>query len=285
MISGVLMLLLLTSEIEAVQCSLGVPVTIDYSIPDGFVPRPVEVTDNFVLLEQQGDSITIVPMILDTLFLPPLYAVSDNLEIIFPPPVIVVSRTMPDTTWNVPLFPSPLLHSIPPGFPQDYLYRHSFWEKWGRAPSKRWILPAILSLLVVLVILLIWLTHRKHKMIPSADNSPATRESLSPLDEVQDLLNSKAFAEGRWPEFYMDVDRLLRNTVAVRFGISSKAYTWHQIRRQLAKEKNGRKFTDDAAELAREITLQRYAAWGGSRERAKRYTSILLTLREVWHRQ
>ncbi|MCK4806391.1 MAG: hypothetical protein KAT09_02030 [Candidatus Aegiribacteria sp.] len=286
MISLVLTILLLTSEIEAVQCSLGVPVTIDYSIPEGFIPRSVEVTYNFILLEQQGDSITIVPMALDTLVLPPLYAVADTVEVEteFPPPVVTVARTMPDTTWNVPVFPAPLIHNIPPGLPQDYLERHSFWERWGRAPSSRWLLPVILSLAAVLAALLIWHIHRRRNMLPPADTSSVLKESLSPLDEVQALLDSKAFAEGRWPEYYRDVDRLLRDTVAVRFGISSRAYTWHQIRSQLAGETKGRKFTDDAAELTREIILQRYAAWGGSRERAKRYTSMLLTLREEWHK-
>jgi len=285
MISLVLTILLLTSEIEAIQCSLGVPVTIEYSIPEGFSPQPVEVTDNFVLLEQQGDSIKIVPMVLDTLFLPPLFAVSDSLEMEFPPPFTVVVRTMPDTTWNVPVFPSPLHHTIPPGLPEDYLERHSFSERWGRAPSTRWLLPSILSLVAVLAAILILLIHRRRNLLPPADTSSVLKESLSPLDEVHALLNSKAFAEGRWPEYYKDVDRLLRDTVAVRFGISSRAYTWHQIRRQLAGETKGRKFTDDAAELTREIILQRYAAWGGSRERAKKYTSKLLNLREEWHRQ
>lgn len=285
MISLVLTVLLLTSEIEAVQCSLGVPVTIDYSIPETFVPRPIEVTGGFILLEQQGDSITIVPIVLDTLFLPPLYAISDSLEIEFHPPVVTVARTMPDTTWNVPVFPAPLHHNIPPGLPHDYLDRHSFWEKWGRAPSSRWLLPVILSLAAFLAVILILLIHRKRNILPSADASSILKESMSPLDEVKALLDSKAFAEGRWPEYYKDIDRLLRDTVAVRFGISSRAYTWHQIRRQLAGETNGRKFTDDAAELTREIILQRYAAWGGSRERAKKYTSKLLNLREEWHRR
>lgn len=285
MISLVLTVLLLISEIAAVQCYLGVPVTIDYCIPEDFVPRPIEVTDAFVLVEQQGDSITIIPMTLDTLFLPPLYAVSDSLEMGFPPPVVTVARTMPDTTWNVPVFPAPLIHSIPPGLPQDYLEQHCFWEKWGRAPSSRWLLPAILSLVAVLAALLIWFVHRRRNILPPADTSSILKKSLSPLDEVRALLDSKAFAEGRWPEYYKDIDRLLRDTVAVRFGISCSAYTWHQIRKQLAKEKNGRNFTNASTELVREITLQRYASWGGSRERAKRYTSILLTLREEWHRQ
>jgi hypothetical protein len=284
MIPGVLALFLLISEVEVIQSSLGVPVTIDYSIPEGFAPRPLEATDDFILLEQNGDSITIVPMALDTLVLPPLHAVSDSLEMDFSAPFLEVVRTMPDTTWIVPVFPSPLSHRIPPGFAEDYLDRHSFWERWGRAPSNRWLLPAILSLTAVIMTFLVWLIHRKRKRLSTTDTSYAAKAVISPLDEVQALLDSKAFAEGRWLEYYRDIDRLLRDTVAFKFGISNRAYTWHQIRRQLSREKGGRKFIDDSAELSREITLQRYASWGGSRERAKRYTSALLFLRREWHR-
>lgn len=284
MIPGVLAIFLLISEIEAVQCSLGVPVTIDYSIPEGFVPRPLEVTDDFFLLEQNGDRITIVPMVSDTIFLPPIYAVSDSLEMEFSAPFIEVVRTMPDTTWIVPVFPSPLNHMIPPGFAEDYLDRHRFWERWGRAPSNTWLLPAILSLAAVIAALTACLIHRKRKRLSATDTFSATKEPISPLDEVQALLDSKAFADGRWLEYYRDVDRLLRGTVAFRFGISNRAYTWHQIRRQLSREKGGRGFIDDSSELLKEITLQRYASWGGSRERAKRYTSSLLSLRREWHR-
>ncbi len=286
MISGVLTAILLISGIETVHTSLGVQVTIDYSIPDGFVSLPLEVTDDFVLLFQSGDSITIVPMVLDTLILPPIHAVFDTLEVEkdFPPPVVVVARTMPDTTWNVPVFPAPLVHTIPSGLPQDYLEMHNFWERWGGTPSNRWLLPLVLSLAAVLTMLLIWFIHRRRRELPSASVSSVLSGSHSSLDEVRTLLDSKAFAEGRWPEYYKDIDRFLRDTLAVRFDISNKAYTWHQIRIQLDKEKNTRNLIADAKELTREITLQRYAAWGGSRERARKFTSILLTLREEWHK-
>lgn len=284
MISGILALLLLTSEIETVQCSLGVPVTIDYSIPEGFTPSFIEATDDFFLLEQKGDSITVIPMVLDTLFLPPLHAVSDTMEMEFPPPVVEVLRTMPDTTWNVQVFPSPLAHRIPPGLPQDYLNMHRFWNIWGRAPSNSWLIPSILLLVVIIIALIILLIVKKRKELLNAETSTVLKR-VSPLDEVKALLNSKAFVEGRWPEYYRDVDRLLRDTAAFRFGISNRAYTWHQIRRHLSMEKKGSKFIDDSAELSREISLQRYAAWGGSRERAKRYTLMLLSLRGEWHRR
>lgn len=284
MIPGVLALFLLISEVETIQCSLGVPVTIVYSIPEGTVPQPLEATDDFILLNQNYDSITIVPMVLDTLVLPPLYAVSDSLVMEFPAPFIEVVRTMPDTTWSVPVFPSPLSHRIPPGFAEDYLDRHRFWERWGNAPSNRWFVPAIVSLAAVLTALTVWLIRRKRRVLSTADTSYAAKAVISPLDEVQALLDSKDFADGRWLEYYRDVDRLLRDTVAFRFGISNRAFTWHQIRRQLSREKGGREFIDDSSELSKEIILQRYASWGGSRERAKRYTSSLLSLRREWHR-
>ena len=287
MISILLTVIFLTSEIETVQCSLGVPVTIDYSIPEGFTPQPLEVTDSFVLLEQQGSSITIVPIALDTLILPPMHAVSDRRQVDeeYPPPLVSVARTMPDSTWIVPVFPSPMVHTIPPGIPRDYLERHCFWERWGKSPPNRWLLPLILSLAAILTVILIWLIRRRRSELHSDDEPSLSGKSLSPLDEVKALLDSRAFVEGRWPEYYMDVDRLLRNTLDVRFGISSRAYTWRQIRSELAREKIGRKFIESTEELSREIVLQRYAAWGGSRERAKKYTSMLLNIREEWHRQ
>ena len=287
MIPLIIALSLPASGLETIHTPLGLPVTIDYSIPEGFVPRGIEATDGFVLLGQQGDSITIIPIVLDTLVLPSIYAVSDTLGAgnEFTPPLVVVSRTMPDTTWIVPVFPAPLLHTIPPGLPQDYLKQHSFWEKWGRAPSHRWLLPVILVSAAILTALLIWFIHRKRSRLSSADIPSVPMVSHSPLNEVKALLDSKAFAEGRWPEYYRDIDRLLRDTLAVRFAISNRAFTWRQIVRQLNEDNSTGNLLTEATELTREITLQRYASWGGSRERAKRFTLILLKLREEWHRQ
>ncbi len=287
MIPALLALLLQASGAQTVHTSLGLPVTIDYSIPEGFVPEDIEVTGDFVLLEQQGDSITIIPMVLDTLILPSLYAISDSLglENEFTPPVLVVSRTMPDTTWIVPVFPAPLLHTIPPGLPQDYLQRHCFEEKWGRAPSHRWILPVSIGSAAILTAFLIWFMHRRRSRLSSSFIPSVSGVSYSPLSEVKALLDSRAFAEGRWPVYYRDIDRLFRDTLAVRFAISNRAFTWHQIRMQLNEEDSTSNLLTDATDLTREISLQRYAAWGGSRERARRFTLILLKLREEWHRQ
>ena len=287
MIPVLLALLLPASDVQTIHASLGLPVTIDYSIPEGFVPGNIEVTDDFVLLEQQGDSITIIPMVLDTLLLPSIYAISDTLglENEFTPPVLLISRTMPDTAWIVPVFPAPLHHTIPPGLPQDYLERHCFAEKWGRAPSHRWILPVSIGSTATLIALLIWFMHRRRSRLSSSFIPTVSGVSHSPLGEVKALLDSKAFAEGRWPDYYRDIDRLLRDTLAFRFAISNRAFTWQQIRMQLNEEDSTSNLLADATNLTREIKLQRYAAWGGSRERAKRFTLILLKLREEWHRQ
>jgi len=278
-----LTLFILISQAEQIQCDLGVPVTIDYSVPENFIPQPLEETDDFILLQQNRDTVTIVPLTLDTLLLPALHAVCDTQEMDFSPPSIEVLRTMPDTTWNVSVFPSPVTDNIPPGFPEDYLNRHRFWEKWGRRPSNRWLLPIVLLLVANSAVIIFLFLRRKARR--TTEVSSRSKTSSSPLDEVNALLKSRAFAEGRWLEYYRDVDRLLRDTVSFRFGISNRAFTWHQIDRQLARDKEGRKFVDASLELSREITLQRYASWGGSRDRAKRYTSTLLSLRKEWHRK
>ncbi|MEN8209169.1 MAG: hypothetical protein ABFR50_07955 [Candidatus Fermentibacteria bacterium] len=285
MIPGILTALLLISSMDTVSTSLGLPVTIDYSIPENCMPLPLDPTDDFILLGQQADRITIIPIALDTLVLPPMRALSDSVEIMFSPPLVVVARTMTDTTWIVPLFPAPLLHTIPPGLPRDYLQRHCFWERWGRPSSNRWLLPLILSAALIISALLIWIIHRRNSRLQTADISTVSDISTSPLAEVRALLDSKAFAEGRWPEYYKDIDHLFRNTLDAKFDISNRAFTWRQIRTQLNREKNTGDLLADATELSREITLQRYAAWGGSRERARRFTLILLKLREEWHRQ
>jgi len=243
MISGAIVLFLLASGVDTLHCSLGVPVTIDYSIPDIFVPEPLRETEDFVLLEQRGDSVTIMPMVLDSLFLPSLFATADTLEMEFPAPVIRVVRTKPDTTWSVPVFTSPLTHSIPPGFAEDYINRHRFWDRWGRSPSNRWLLPAIISAVAILVAILIWLLRRKRKGLTDVHPVPGQDKTLSCLDEVKALLDSKAFAEGSWRDYYREVDRLLRDTVAIRFGVSNRAYTWNQIIRQLAGENDGKRFS------------------------------------------
>lgn len=276
--------LVLLLQAQLTDVPLGVPVVVDYSIPGGLEPLPLEPSSDFAVLEQSGDSVTIVPLALDTLDLPPMVVLSDTGETRFPPPLVTVARTMPDTTWTVPVFTSPIGMNIPPGYPSDYLERHRFWIKWKNSPSRTWLRILILALALAAAGLITWMIRRKRSAAATAEET-VSRPGASPLDEVRALLESRAFAEGRWQEYYSDVDRLLRDTVAFRFGIGNRAYTWRQIAGELSSAAEGSRFVREAEELTAEITLQRYAGWGGSRDRAARFTDKLLSIREEWHRK
>lgn len=277
-------LIMLVTGMDYLDVPLGVPLTIDYSIPQDLVALPVQASEDFQVIGQSGDSVTIVPLALDTLELPPISALADSVEMQFPPPLVTVARTMPDTTWTVPVFTSPISMGIPPGFPSDYLRSHMFWLKWGKAPSRTWIL-ILIAVLAVIATLILFLWLRRRRRAAGEHSQPERRADLSPLDEVRALLESSAFVNGRWQEYYKDVEMLLRNTVAFRFGVSNRALTWRQIGVQLGEDRKGRKFMEDSRDLMNEIVLQRYAGWGGSRERARRYTESLIEIRKEWHRR
>ncbi|MBD3277393.1 MAG: hypothetical protein GF388_03750 [Candidatus Aegiribacteria sp.] len=289
--TAVLLFLLICGDTPVLECSLGVETQIDYGIPEEYTPMPVQGSEDFSLLEQRDDTLTIVPLALDTLDLPVMTASfettpsdsagMETVEVEFPPPVVVAVRTMPDTVWTVPVFQAPLGTLIPPGFPRDYLERHAFWKKWQPSPSRWWVAVIALAAASLAAAALLWFYYRKRgrKREPEGE----IPSDLSPVDEVEALLESSAFAQGRWEEYYKKVDVLLRDTVAFRFGITNRALTWRQILRRLSRNSESASFADQSGDLTREITLQRYAGWGGSRERAKRYTMKLKKLREEWH--
>ena len=289
--TAVLLFLLICGETPVMECSLGVQTEIHYGIPEEYDPMPVQASNDFVLLEQRGDTLTVVPLALDTLDLPAMPASYENppsdsaashtVEAEFPPPVVVAVRTMPDTVWTVPVFQAPLNTLIPPGFPADYMERHAFWRKWGPSPSRWWVTAAAAAAALSAAAALFWFYRRKRKSAEEPEGEVPS--GLSPEEEVDALLESAAFARGRWEEYYRKVDVLLRDTVAFRFGVTSRALTWRQILRRLSRDREGARFADQSSDLTREITLQRYAGWGGSRERAKRYTMKLRSIRKEWH--
>lgn len=281
---NLLILISLVSGNEAVSCTLGVPVTVEYIIPYGWTVESLESSASWSVLEQDGGTVTIVPLSMDTLDLPPLGAYSDSLEGLFPPPVLLVQRTMPDSAWTVPVFPSPLVISIPPGFPEIYLNQHRFWEEWREAPSTTLLFSMLLIGAITILAVSSWLYCRKKKKMLSTEGIHAdSKILLSPLDEVKALLDSLEFANGDWITYYRNVDGLLRDTVSFRFKISNRALTWKQIIGLLRSEEDGKIFTKNSTELIEEISLQRYASWGGSRERAERFTSKLASIRKDWH--
>ncbi len=282
-----LLLILLQGQPAAIIAELGMPLTIEYPIPPGWETEPIEEPGVFWnLLGQDEGRITLIPLCLDTLPLPVIIAYRDTLVMEVQPPAVIVSRTMPDSTYALKPFPAPLTVDIPAGFAGDHLHMHKFWLEWGPPPGPRWILPVSLLSAAVLIItmILLYIRRRRNRDAASRDDISALKSGISPEEEAMALLNIPAFAEGDWLDYYREVDRLLRATVSVRFNISNPALTWHQLQRRMAAEKGGSEFSETSDDLTREITLQRYANWGGSRERARKYTLMLASIRREWHR-
>jgi hypothetical protein len=271
---------------EPVPCTLGLPVTVTYAIPEGWEAQPIESdTTAWSIISQDGAQVTLVPLALDTLWLPSMQIFADSLSAQVQVPPLIVGRTMPDTTWMVAPFPAPLSVDLPPGFPEDYLHRHAFWEDWGPPGPVRWLLPAALAAALATAAA-IYLWKRGHAGASGNGSGPApvSGKSLSPEEEALALMETPAFAGGDWPVYYLDVERLLRSTAAVRFGASNPALTWRQIERSIRVQQEGEAFITASEALAREISLQRYASWGGSRERARKHTQMLAGIRRDWHR-
>lgn len=276
--------LLLAAPAPAVHCPLGLPVTIGYPIPEGWVASPFfSDTTAWLVTGQEGGEVTLVPLALDTLTLPDLEITMDSLARSVQAPLLVVDRTMPDTTWAVMPFPAPLETGLPPGFPVDYLQRHAFWEDWGPPAKSRWVLPAALAAAAAAGALLVILWRRRKASTTDPVTESDRSRGLSPEDEALALMETPAFARGDWPEYYLAVELLLRETVMSRFGPSNPALTWRQVERLVRESRGGDDFLGACSDLTREIALQRYASWGGSRERARKHTLNLAAIRREWH--
>jgi hypothetical protein len=271
---------------EPVPCVLGLPVTVTYPIPDGWETLPIESdTTAWSITSQIGAQVTIVPLALDTLWLPSMQIFADSQSAQVQVPPLLVGRTMPDTTWVVAPFPAPLAVLLPPGFPEDYLRLLAFWEDWGPPGPARWLLPAsLVAVLAAAAALYLWKQRRRTAYGNGNGPASVSGKHLSPEEEALALMETPAFAGGDWPVYYLDVERLLRTTAAVRFGASNPALTWRQIERSIRGQQGGEEFVTASEALAREIVLQRYASWGGSRERARKHTLLLAGIRRDWHR-
>ena len=276
------MLLFLSALSDA---SPGIPVTVDYSVPEGYLYQELQSCEMFTVLESDSGIFEIVPLsFADTLQLPVLTAWNDTGDtLMLNPPHIAVSGWFPDSLMAPSLPPFPGYMNIPPGLPEDYARNMSFWLVWGAPPGFPW-LPVIAGVVIVAAAVLI-LLKRKHK---------AQDEELRPKvhiprgkaaeKEALDLLETENFIHGHWAELYAEVDSQYRTTVAGRFGIANRALTLGQISRALASTSDGRKFLEKSAPLVRETTLQRFADWGSSRERAAGFIRKLAEIRREWSR-
>jgi len=261
----------------------GVPFNVDYGLPQGFECEELLSDSSFCVLESDSGSFIIVPLVLaDTLFLPVIAAWNSKGDtLLVQPPFVSVTGALPDTLMVPSLPPFPGAMSIPPGLPEDYARNLSFWLVWGQPPEFPWLW--VIAGTVAAASLAIFLLKRRKNGMP-AQEEPRTRIPAGKAAEREALalLESENFIHGRWVDLFTEIDIQLRTTVAGRFGIVNKALTLNQIARSLAQTEDGRKFLEEASPLIGEITLQLYADWGSSRERASGFIRRLAKLRGEW---
>jgi len=276
------MLLLLSTVSDA---SPGVRVTADYSVPQGYLYEEIQSCDMFTVVESDSGVFEIVPLsFADSLPLPVLTVWNDTGDtLLLNPPRIVVSGWFPDSLMVPSLPPFPGYMNIPPGIPEDYARNMSFWLVWGTPPGFPW-LPVTAGVVLVAAAVLV-LLRRKNKTQDELQKPEVhIPRGKAAEKEALDLLESEHFIHGHWAELYTEVDAQYRTTVAGRFGVVNRALTLGQISRALASTGDGRKFLEKSAPLVRETTLQRFADWGSSRERAAGFIRKLADIRREWSR-
>lgn len=278
-----MLFILLTATIS--NAHPGLPVEVDYAIPWGYSCEELISGTFFSVLEADSGTFVVVPLAFsDSIPLPLLKAWNDEGDTLYmEPPLIVVTGWFPDSLMTPSFPPFPCYMDIPPGFPEDYARNVSFWLVWGTPPGFPWLWVA--GGVVVSAILAFFLLKRKSGnnsiLAESAVHIPTGKAAES---EALALLESVHFLHGHWSELYSEVDAQLRVTVAGKFGIVNRALTLNQISRTLVSTAEGRRFMKQASPILKETTLQRYADWGSSRERAAGFIRRLANLRGEWSR-
>ncbi len=245
---------------------LGRPVRIDWDVPPGMALEALAPSDGWSVLSTDDSGAVIVPLALDTLPLPPLAASGPADSILLDPPVIVVQRTMPDSSWAVTPFPAPLFMDIPPGLPRDYLIPLMFWESWGGPASSFPFVPVAAAVLAAACLAFLAARRRRGRG-PGATGPGIAQSRRSTLSEMAlALLDSPHLASGDFTALYREIDLILRRVVERRFGLDMAALTYRQARSALGD--GAADFFRGTSDLEREISLQRYAGWGTTRDRA-----------------
>ena len=268
-------MLLLRVLMMVLEVPLGLPVNVDYTIPEGYTAGGLPRGDSYSVAGAEGGSVTVVPLQLDTIALPELPAFRDGDTLHLPGPVLLVTAMIPDSALAPAFAPAPAPMSIPPGFPIDYLRLRSFWLSWGGPPGFPWI-PVIAGF-VLCAGAAAWLIIRKRRgAVPALE--PFGQDD-SPLDRrVMSLLEGDAFVHGDWKALYAQMEGIFRMVVAGRFGFGNPALTLYQMERQLMREKGAGSFLEKARPLMREIVVQIYANRGSSRERSRGFIELLAEL-------
>jgi hypothetical protein len=261
---------------------LGRPLQVAYPVPPGWTAGQLASSESFAVISQQGGLLTIVPLSLDTLQLPPLTAWSGADTLVLQSPPVVVDRTLPDTIYAVSPFPAPAQFLIPPGLPEDYLSALRFWMKWGSPPRPFPWLPAIAASLVLSAAAILTVVARRRRA--GAPSSAGASVAADPSASALALLESREFVSGDWKALFREIDILLRRCVGERFGADPTALTWRQIASQISGSARSKEFMEDSADLLSEIRLQRYAGWGSSREKAEAWIRGLARILSRWMR-
>ncbi len=255
---------------------LGRPVDITWPAPDGWTCGQIESDSTFSILSQDGPTVTLVPLALDTLHLPDMQAWLDGDTLAVQPPPVTVDRTMPDTVYVVRPFPAPAPLDIPPGLPEDYLSAMRFWLAWGAPPKPPILLYASMGAALAAAAAWLLIRRRSRGVIHPVSGSEARDHSAEALA----LLESPHLARGEWALLFGEMDAILRRCAGTRFGIDTGALTWRQISSRAGAQAAG--FLEDSAGLVKEIILQRYATWGSTRERAETEIRRLAAIVARW---
>lgn len=275
MLAGIL-LCLLSGSASPGPPALGDTVKLQLPVPQGWRAQPLRQDSTFALLWQRGDSAAVVPLVLDTLRMPPLSLVRGGDTTAVRLPAIPLRSTMPDTACTVS-FPAPVDPRIPPGLPGEYTDRHMFWTSMG-APPSGW-LPYALAAAVLAAAAGGWLLLRRRRRRPGP---VAETRPKSPGERAEALLETPSFASGDWEELYSRYDGLLREVIGAAAGLDCRPLTYTQIAAALSSRADGRELWSDAQPLAREVVLQLYAGWGSSRERVASHVRRLASLADRW---
>lgn len=254
---------------------LGVPVRVEYDVPDGWTLEMLESCEDWSVLSSDPSGFVIVPLALDTLGLPWITATNGSDTLAVAPPVVVVARTMPDSVYDASPFPAPLWMDIPPGFPEDYLERLAFWQTWGAGPGGFPWIPVAAAVLLASVVAFL-LGRRRRRAPASSAGAEAVPSSFA--DRVLSLLDSPHLASGDYRSLYRELDALLRWLVSSRSGLDVGAMTHSQIRKALSSRGGFEDLLSGSSGLVREISLQRYAGWGSTREKAQADIRTLASL-------
>ncbi len=272
-------LLCLSSGLSA--AGLGAATVVDYGAPAGWDVEPAVPDSSWALLEQNGGEITLVPLALDTIALPALRAWNGSDTLLLDPPLLVVERTMPDTSYAVSPFPAPAPFVIPPGFPEDYLEAHRFWLLWGEPPGSL-LAPVLAGAAAVAALAALFvLARRRRKTLPAADSPGMETGSALPA-RMRALLDCPAMAAGDWKALFTEIDRLMRALVEARFRLDTSALTYRQMGSEMKGRPDWKRFAEDFSSVIREVTLQRYAGWGTTRDEAGALIRAMADSAERW---